>query len=440
MNNNKILNSPVLLVFLTLGTTFFQGANNIFVLIFFNLALYFFYRFSQVFNSKNDKLIKISFIIFLSYLILQITPLPNLLRHIIYLENYSLYQNLFNNKFFFISLDLENSIKGFLIFSSSFLILIIISNIIQDRRSLRNVLTVIFIFAIFQSIFGIVIYIFDVNEIFFYKKIYYIESVTGTYINRNNFSFYLIISFIISLFYLNFYNKHFVKKSKSSYFSFFLSDLFLIRLGILIITLGIILTKSRAGNFTFLIILILIAAYDLIKYKKITFLNITIFSIIIIDLLFLSQMIGGDHTLERFATTSFEGERQRFEVFQIGLNEFLNFPIFGYGLGGFEVIYSLKYNNTFLFYDHIHNDFIEYLGELGSIGFTILFLIIPSIIVRKIFINSQISELKKITLFSLIAVLIHCNLDFALHIPGNIFYIFLIFGICLSQPKNNRIT
>lgn len=440
MINNKIFKSPVVLILLTLSTTLFQGGNNIFILALFNIILVFFYKFSNTDNFKNHKLIKFCLCGFLSYLIFQNMPLPNIIGIKLSLQNYELYKDLYQKKFFHISLDLENSIRGFMIFSSSFLILLIVPSLIKNRRSLNACLKLILIFSIFQSIFGIIIYFFNINNIpFLYKKLYYFESVTGTYINRNNFSFFLIISFIISIYYLNFYQKYFLPKSLNIY-KFLLSDLFLIRLCILIISIAIILTKSRAGNLTFLIILISIALHDLIKYKKITFLNFSIFSILIIDLIFIGQMVGGDHTLQRFAATSFEGERSRLEVFQIGLNEFLNFPIFGYGLGGFEIIYANKYNDSYLFYDHIHNDIIEYLGELGLIGFLILFIVIPIVIFKTIFVKDQISEIKNITLFSSIALIVHCNLDFSFHIPGNIFYIFLIMGIGLMRQKQNRIT
>ena len=440
MISNKIFKSPVVFILLTLFTTIFQGGNNLIIIILFNIVLVIFYKYLNISNLKDHTLLKWLFCIFLSYLIIQNIPLPNFIGHKLSLENYEVYKDIYQKNFFHISLSLENSIRGFLIFSSSFLILLIIPSLINNKRALNNSLKAILIFSIFQSIFGILIYVLDINQIlFFYKKTHYFESVTGTFINRNNFSLFLVISFIISIYYLNFYKKYFLQSFKTTY-AFLLSDLFLIRLGILIISIGIILTKSRAGNFTFLIILICIAVHDYIKYKKITFLNFSIITIVFVDLIFISQMIGGDHTLQRFAITNFEGERPRFEVFKIGLNEFFNFPILGYGLGGFEVIYAHKYNTSKLFYDHIHNDFIEYLGELGLIGFVILFLLIPITILKKMYALNQISDLKNIIIFSLIALIVHCNLDFSFHMPGNIFYIFLILGMGLMKQKQNRIT
>jgi len=378
-------------------------------------------------------------IIFLIFLILQIIPLPSSILKILSPNSFDLYFQLYKNKYFAISLSPQESFIYFFIFLSGFLIMSIISKIIHNKRDLRKVMKVIMWFAVFQSIFGMIVYLFDINQIlFFYEKNHYLNSVTGTFINRNNFSFYLLISFIVSICYLELCKKYFFKNKKLDIFNFLLSELFLIRLAILIIAIGILLTKSRAGNITFFIILFSIFALDIYKYKKLTFISISVISIVLIDLFILSNILGGEKTIERLVLTSFEGERSRFEVFQLGIKEFINYPIFGYGMGGFEVLYDLKYNVEYLFYDHVHNDFIEYLGELGILGFVIFFISFPLFIFAHIKKSNIPSELKHLSLFCFIAILIHGSLDFALHIPANIFLLFLIYGICLSDALNNK--
>ena len=436
MNLSNLL-TPTYFTIIVLISFLFKGANDFFVILIFHLFLITYYFFA--FKKENPIQINRIGIIFLIFLIFQILPLPGSILKSISPNSFSLYNQLYENKYFAVSLSLQESITYFFIFLSGFLIMSIISKIIHNKRDLRKVMKVIMWFAVLQSMFGIIIYFFDFKQIlFFYEKNYYMESVTGTFINRNNFSFYLLISFIVSTSYLEFYKKYFFKNDKLNIFNFLLSELFLIRLAILIIAIGILLTKSRAGNITFFIILFSIFALDIYKYRKFTFISISVISIVLIDLIILSNILGGEKTIERLALTSFEGERSRIEVFQLGIKEFMNYPIFGYGMGGFEVLYDLKYNVKYLFYDHVHNDFIEYLGELGIVGFVILFISFPLFIFFHIKKSSMPSELKQLSLFCFMAILIHGNLDFALHIPANIFLLFLIYGICLSDALNNK--
>jgi len=433
---SKLL-TPTSFTIIVLISFLFKGANDFFVIFTFYLFLITYYFFAL--KKESSICINKIGIIFLIFLILQIIPLPSSILKIISPNSFDLYNQLHENKYFSISLSLQESIIYFFIFLSGFLIMSIISKIIHNKRDLRKVMKVIMWFAVLQSIFGIIIYLFDIKQIlFFFEKNHYLTSVTGTFINRNNFSFYLLISFIVSTCYIELYKKYFFKNKKLNIFNFLLSELFLIRLAILIIAIGILLTKSRAGNITFFIILFSIFALDIYKYKRLTFISISVISIVLIDLFILSYILGGEKTIERLVLTSFEGERSRIEVFQLGVKEFINYPIFGYGMGGFEVLYDLKYNVENLFYDHVHNDFIEYLGELGIIGFVIFFIFFPSFIFAHIKKSNIPSELKRLCLFCFIAILIHGNLDFALHLPANIFLLFLIFGICLSDAFNNK--
>ena len=432
---SKLL-TPTYFTIIVLISFLFKGANDFFVIFTFYLFLIIYYFF---FKKENFIHINKIGIIFLFYLILQIIPLPSSILKILSPNSFDLYDQLLKNKYFAISLSLQESFIYFFIFLSGFLIMSIISKIIHNKRDLGKVMKVIMWFAVLQSIFGMIVYLFDINQIlFFYEKNHYLTSVTGTFINRNNFSFYLLISFIVSTCYLELYKKYFFKNKKLDIFNFILSELFLIRLAVLIIAIGILLTKSRAGNITFFIILFSIFALDIYKHKKLTFISISVISIVLIDLFILSNILGGEKTIERLVLTSFEGERSRIEVFQLGIKEFINYPIFGYGMGGFEVLYDLKYNVGYLFYDHVHNDFIEYLGELGIVGFVIFFISFPLLIFAHIKKSSIPSELKHLSLFCFIAILIHGNLDFALHIPANIFLLFLIYGICLSDALNNK--
>ena len=148
-------------------------------------------------------------------------------------------------------------------------------------------------------------------------------------------------------------------------------------------------------------------------------------------------MLGLENLIARISATSIDGEASRWSVFSIGFNEFKNFFLFGYGYGGFEILYRLKHDNYLTFYNHVHNDFIQFLGEWGFVGI-ILFTFWIYQLIKTFFKNykSNIYEINMIVICALTVTFIHGNLDFALHIPGNFYLLILILG--LSQTKIKR--
>ena len=65
----------------------------------------------------------------------------------------------------------------------------------------------------------------------------------------------------------------------------------------------------------------------------------------------------------------------RFDIIKFSIFEFKNFILFGYGAGGFENLFKLKFINiSSQFANHSHADIFEFFGEFGLIGFLLLFL------------------------------------------------------------------
>ena len=95
MIHRKIFNSPVIFILLILFTTLFQGGNNVIIIILLNAFLVILYNYLNISKSKDLKLLKTLFFIFLSYLIIQNIPLPNFLGHKLSLENYEIYKELY---------------------------------------------------------------------------------------------------------------------------------------------------------------------------------------------------------------------------------------------------------------------------------------------------------------------------------------------------------
>jgi len=434
------------LTILIILPSFFYGGNNSFSFIFCNccLLIYFLINFEKIDFKilKYQKSIFTVYFFFLFYLIFQLLPNFNFFFKNFSPQHLYLYNSVTGVTYKPIALNPYIGIQNLIFFFVYFLVFLLVPKIVQSKRSLSIIFQILIIVGLIHVLFGLFIELFDLVEknFIFYEKKYYLSSLTGFFINRNNFSFFLLIIFIVNFYFLGFYKKYFVfgQKYNSKFFQFITSNLLIYRLSLLFISVGIILTKSRAGNFSFIVILILITIFEFIRHKKISFNILLIVSIILIDLLVVSNILGLDGLLNRIVATSIDGEASRFNVFIFGLKEFLNFPLFGYGYGGFEILYRLNYDVFNTFYNHVHNDFIQFLGEYGIFGAILFIMLLFSLIINfaKNYKNN-IYELNIIIILSFVVMIIHGNLDFALHIPGNIYLLFFIFSLSFTKIKKS---
>ena len=117
------------------------------------------------------------------------------------------------------------------------------------------------------------------------------------------------------------------------------------------------------------------------KVKNNSFI-IIILLIVFFDLLILGLYFGSSQIIDRFYFLKEEiseishgiDNMSRFDIAKFGLKEFKNFIFFGYGIGSFEYLFQLKFINTSnLFANHAHSDLIEFFGEVGLIGFFLIF-------------------------------------------------------------------
>ena len=99
------------------------------------------------------------------------------------------------------------------------------------------------------------------------------------------------------------------------------------------------------------------------------------------------------------------------DLIKFAFTEIKNFFFFGYGIGGFENIFQIKFINSYYWYaDHAHSDLVEFFGEFGIIG---ILLFILSFI-KFFLIKKNYSLINSLVLIYLSLILLF---DFSLHIP-----------------------
>ncbi len=417
----------ILIIFNGGNTNLFIQLNFIFLSLFFLVCLkdknYSLHLKNFFINNKWSILL---YIVFLVYLILQIIPFPLNLLKFFSPEKYKYIVLLGNNSHSPISFAPSNSYFQLLNYISLLLTIFICKMIFYTERHKYRFYYYLSLIGFITSFIAILFYLYGNPDILIFKNSYYKNSSTGFFFNRTALAVFLIFCLIASFELLKNYEE---KKNieKSSYFT----QKLYIRLFIAFISIGIITSFSRIGNFLLLITILFYLLNEIFFVKrknysfKIIILLIIIFDVFILGIYFgSSEIINRFHLLkEEFITTSgaISGIK-RFDIIKFGISELNNFIFFGYGTGGFENLFKLKFANTSSqFANHTHADIIEFLGEFGLIG---TFILISSFF--KFFLEKQSYSFVNVLL--IIYLLIILPFDFTLHIPA-IQILFVIFFI-----------
>ena len=363
----------------------------------------------------NNKKSIFLYIIFLSYLFFQIISLPINLLNFFSPEKLKLINLLDNISFSSISLSPSNSFFQILNFSSLLLIVLISKMIFYTERHKYRFYFFLSLIGFIASVIALLFYLNGNPDFLIFKNSYYKNASTGFFINRTVFSVFLLFSLISSLELLKNYEA--AKNSKKK--DYFFPKVY-IRLFTIFISIGIVTSFSRIGNFLLFITMLLYLLNEIlyVKRKNYTFKIILLF-IVLFDILILGIYFGTSEIINRFyflkeELNSIPGEiggTTRFDLIKFSINEISNFIFFGYGAGGFENLFKLKFIDTSIqFANHSHSDLFEFAGEFGLIGF---FLIIFSFI--KFFLNKQNYSFVNILIITYLIIIL--SFDFSLHIP-----------------------
>ena len=390
---------------------------------------------------------KYLFIGFFVLLFVQVFPWPKFLIKILAPGTYT-FQESFSygfSKIKFMSLSLvpSQTVKQGIELLAYFLLGFLIVKTVRTRKQIMRIVYTLVGMGVFQAVYGFIELSRENAHILFYKKVHYLGTLTGTFVNRNHLSGYLemliplAIGLIIaqidvfSLAGLKWREKLLRLSEKGFYRNMLLT------IGVIVMAMAIIFSRSRSG--VFLVVFAFILFFGLaglysgrIMYRQKWsegFLKLTFLAVI-----FISLYMGISATVERFALDKVLAEgRPVVWANTVGISA--DYPLFGSGLGTFGSVYPAyeeSWKSTSHF-SHAHNDYLEYLSEVGWLGMVlllggILFVLVKTFIVWK---DRQHPEVKGLALggmISVVLILIHSIGDFNLHIPANM----LLFSVVLS--------
>lgn len=415
----------------------FNGGNSNFIIQINFLLISFFYIFcfkdknyNQHFKNffKENKRSIFFYILFLFYLLFQIIPLPIDLLKFFSPEKYKYLINSSSDlKFSSISLAPSNSFFQFLNFYSLLILVFILRMIFYQETHKNRLYLFLSLIGFLSALIATFLYLSGNVDILSFKSINNKSASTGFFINRTVFSIFLLFCLISSLEYLG--NSKNIKDK--------MITCIYVRLFIVFITIGLITTFSRIGNFLFLNTMLVYMVNEIFfKNERKNILRYIILTIIIVDIFVLGIYFGSSRIIDRFSflqnefaeIKNTEVNFSRFQLIKFAINQIYHYLFFGYGPGSFEILFQLKFPNlTYLYANHAHSDLIQFIGEFGIIGSLLFLLSILSFFLK---INYNVKN--NLLIFCLIIILFF---DFSLHIPfiQFLFVIFLTFNF-----KNNK--
>jgi len=149
--------------------------------------------------------------------------------------------------------------------------------------------------------------------------------------------------------------------------------------------------------------------------------------------------LPSDQLIARFVQSASEqGAEGRLTLWRESLKVFRAFPVFGCGLGGFESAFlRYKVSAPMVSDDHAHNDYLQFLIELGIAGFVIGATLFAAILFKAARAASPGREprhrfLAIAGIGAFAAIGLHSFVDFNLYIPANAMLLAWIAGVASS--------
>ncbi len=336
---------------------------------------------------------------------------------------------------------------GLAVYLVAFYLVLAVASVQRTKR--RVVLALVFL-GLFEAIYGLIQYLAGWQYIFTYKKRFYTESATGTYVNHNHFAGFLEmvipLTIALGLYYWQKAQQDQVGASvptlpkllgrpeilKSMLLAFAGSVLFL----------AVIYSQSRMGLISCATSLVVMAAVLLAGKRRGAVSAVLILVLLAVGVGF-ACWIGVEPIISRFEKLPgheylFQGHGGRLAIWEDTGHLIRAYPWVGVGLGCFEFAYP-KFQTVFLNarVDHAHNDYMELTADLGVLGVAILLGMIVTVAIRTLraFHTARESLTRALALGTfggIVALLLHSLTDFNLYIPANGLVFSLVLGLGYS--------
>lgn len=316
------------------------------------------------------------------------------------------------------------------------LLFLVIVSVFHTRKRVTLLLGTLVVSGTLQAFYGTFMTLVGIEWLLATPKTSYIGDATGTFVNRNSMAGYLELTLAAGIGLL-------LALRDTRPFSWVqLVELLMgpkarLRLALVVMVIALVMTHSRGGNASFFAALLLVGSFFILRNKENRLRNsLILVSLIVIDVLVISQYFGLERLKERvlntrLSDTVIDGEivqranEIRGDVFLYALPLAQDKPITGQGAGSFEAVFP-KYpgEDIRLHFDLAHNDYIQFAIEYGVLGMLPLAIFVLLALYWAFKALWQQRSLYRggvgfAAAMGIIALLTHAMTDFNLQIPAN---------------------
>ncbi|MBU2964358.1 O-antigen ligase family protein [Amphritea atlantica] len=350
------------------------------------------------------------------------------------------------------SIDADKTLQEGLLGFSFILIFCLTLLLANSTKRIKILAYTLILSGLFQAVYGSMMTLTGTEYSFFIPKEYYKNLATGTFINRNHLAGYLVLTLSVGI---GIMVSTLTTQSTQSWrerFRLIITTLLgpkaRLRIMLIIMVAGLVMTHSRMGNSSFFISLAITGIIALILSKHSTRSTmILISSLIVIDIFVMGTFFGVEKVADRLQNTSEEHET-RDEVNRYTLDAIQDNLLTGSGAGTYYTNFPKyrQYDVGKRFYDHAHNDYFEFASEYGVVVTACLLLAVLLVLLSTLkALRKRKKPLMRGIAFSatmaIIALAIHSTVDFNLQIPSNAatFMVILALGqISLHHKSRER--
>jgi len=332
-----------------------------------------------------------------------------------------------------------------------FALYVLILVMVKDESRTRQMLIILAISGAVQGAYGSFMTLSGEEWGFFTHKTAYVGYATGTFVNRNHLAGYLEMTAAMGLALIladlgRGAKGKGLRHAVRGLVELFFSTKFRIRALLVVMAIGLVLTRSRMGNTAFFLSLTAAGlGYIALRERRYFWRAFLLFgSLLLVDVAVVSNWFGLQKVVERVQQTgSDESTQVRLTFLEEAPPLIETYVWTGSGLGTFADAYAPFQTVKMRYYlDHAHNDYAEFLIETGIIGCALLALLVGAHILHCLRVIDKRRRRLPVAvcfggLMALLALALHSTVDFNLQIPANAATLCVILALCASMSAKS---
>jgi len=302
--------------------------------------------------------------------------------------------------------------------------------LLRSRRRIKILIYTLVISGLCQAVYGSLMTLSAVEYVLFLPKEHYRGLATGTFINRNHLAGYLELCLSVGIGFmiagLNDKSSQGWRDVSRRLLSGLLGVKARVRISLVIMVAALVMTHSRMGNTAFFASLSITGVIALVLSRHASRATVILLvSLIIIDLAVVGTFFGMEKVVNRIENTTLSTiSRDEVNIYAL---ELLNDNLWtGTGAGSFYGVFP-EYRQEdvgMTYFNHAHNDYMQFAVEFGLIGFMPLLLVVMTTFIVALRAQRQRRDslMRGLSFSSMMAIIafgIHSTVDFNLQIPAN---------------------